>query len=119
MSKKPASQAALHDEHATFTIGQRVMARNFRSDPPWILGTIKERLYVGLLTYLHNGKVWKYHVDHVKALGESLPSQLEEQSSSESEEFTVPEIAPDQASESPATTPSTPGPSDSETPLPC
>ncbi len=57
-------------------MGQRVLVRNMREGPRWVLGTVVERK--GPLSYLvevASGAVWKRHVDH---LLESVDSPREE-----------------------------------------
>lgn len=69
VSKKQGEQKKSHDHHAKgreFFIGQRVLTRNLRRGPRWVLGTVIERK--GPLTYLVQvigGAIWKRHVDHL------------------------------------------------------
>ena len=66
-----AKQKALHDLHSKereFTLGQLVLAKNFRQGAKWLPGKIIERL--GLLTYLVQVKenlTWKRHVDQLRS----------------------------------------------------
>ena len=67
--RKQSEQVAQHNQHAknrTFTIGDNVMARNFRPGNKWEKGTLIKQL--GPLTYivkLESGVEWKRHVDHL------------------------------------------------------
>ena len=85
VSQKQAEQKKYHDLHSrnrNFFTGERVLVRNMRNDPRWLLGTIVERR--GPLSYLvqvANGVVWKRHVDHLRKTIDSPQ-----------EEVTVPEI---------------------------
>ena len=73
ISKKQAEQVIHHDQHAKerqFQIQDKVMVKNFRSDPTWIPGVIVQKL--APLTYLvevQGGLKWRRHVDHIKSLG--------------------------------------------------
>ena len=62
-----------------FDIGESVMVKNFSSSGPnWIPGTIAQKQ--GPLTYLvdvSDGRLWKYHVDHIKKRHSVLKSELE------------------------------------------
>ena len=66
-----AKQKAQHDSHVKereFTIGQSVLAKNFRSGTKWLPGTITEIL--GPVTYLvrtKNNFTWKFHVDQLRS----------------------------------------------------
>ena len=70
VSQKQAEQKKYHDLHSrnrNFFIGERVLVRNMRNSPRWLLGTITE--WRGPLSYLvqvANGVVWKRHVDHLR-----------------------------------------------------
>ena len=84
VSQKQAEQKYhdLHSRNRNFFIGERVLVRNMRNGPRWLLGTIIERR--GPLSYLvqvANGVVWKRHVDHLRKTIDSPQ-----------EEVTVPEI---------------------------
>ena len=57
-----------NDRQRSFSIGQPVMARNYRERPDWLPGTVLEVL--GPVTY-HvkvNSQVWKRHIDQLKLL---------------------------------------------------
>ena len=48
-------------------MGQSLMAKNFGSGSVWIPRVIVKQ--IGPLTYvinISNGRLWKYHVDHIK-----------------------------------------------------
>ena len=66
-----AKQKAQHDTHTKgreFSIGENIMAKNFRAGAPWLPGTITERL--GPVTYLvrvKNNLTWKRHIDQLKS----------------------------------------------------
>ena len=70
--KQQWKQKEQHDQHArmrVFSVGQPVMARNYRSGAAWLPGVIVQQL--GPLTYLvdvSEGRLWKRHVDHIKDL---------------------------------------------------
>ena len=70
VTQKQAQQKTEHDRHSKrrdFSVGQKVMAKNFRSGPKWIPAVIDEKL--GPLSYLVktvDGELWRRHVDHLK-----------------------------------------------------
>ena len=72
VEEKQASQKKQHDSHARvrdLTVGQRVMARNFRNGPRWIPGTVVKQN--GPLTYLvkvRDDQVWRRHIDHLRQM---------------------------------------------------
>ena len=72
VAERQAQQKADHDQHARvrqFSVGDIVMAKNFRSGPNWLPATVVERL--GPLSYLvetADKLLWRRHVDHVKRL---------------------------------------------------
>ena len=65
-----ASQKEYHDscsKDTHFSIGQKVMTRNFLQGTPWLPGVVKE--CCGPLTYMvevESGVLWRRHVDHIK-----------------------------------------------------
>ena len=67
---RQSKQKDRHDLHARprcFSVGQSVMARNFRAGAAWVPGVIVQQL--GPLTYLievSEGRLWKRHIDQVK-----------------------------------------------------
>ena len=64
-SQKEYQDSCSKDRH--FSIGQKVMTRNFLQGMPWVRGVIKE--CCGSLTYMvevGSGVLWKRHVDHIK-----------------------------------------------------
>lgn len=82
---KQAQQKLAHDKRArenTWTVGERVMARNVGSGPNWVPATITKVL--GSVTYevkRDNGQVWKQHVEQLKKFVESnrMKDSTEEQ----------------------------------------
>ena len=72
---KQSLQKSQHDRHAKerdFDIGERVMVRNLRPGPKWIVGIVKQKS--GPHSYVvetEDKKMWKRHVDHLKALGDA------------------------------------------------
>ena len=98
--QKQASQKKVHDLHSRtreFFNGERILVRNMRNGPRWLLGTVIERR--GPLSYLvqvANGVVWKRHVDHLRKTIDS-PQEEEEvlrktnDSPQGEEEVTVPD----------------------------
>ena len=69
------SQKDYHDSHSKdrhFSIGQKIMARNFLQVTTWVPRVIKE--CCGPLTYLveiESGVLWRRNADHIKGLQES------------------------------------------------
>ena len=70
VNRKQLQQKAHHDRHAVarqFSVGDLVMAKNFRTGPGWIPAKVVARL--GPLSYLletEEKQLWRRHVDHVK-----------------------------------------------------
>ena len=70
VARKQAQQKDHHDRRSAsrkFSVGDLVMAKNFRAGPDWVPATIVARL--GPLSYLvetQDKLVWRRHVDHVK-----------------------------------------------------
>ena len=61
-------------------MGQRVMARNLRDGPRWVLGTVVERR--GPLSYLvqvATGVLWRRHIDHLLETADSPQEETAEQ----------------------------------------
>ena len=92
--KQQASQKQYHDNHSrvrVFTVGDKVLAKNFRAGPKWVQGTIVDCL--SSVTYrvkvFHN-MLWRRHVDHLHRIagsdqeGSANTSMLEP-----SDEFTM------------------------------
>ena len=68
----------LHSHSRDFFVGERVLVRNMRNGPWWLVGTVVERR--GPLSYLvqvANGVVWKRHVDHLRRTIDSLQEEEE------------------------------------------
>ncbi len=69
VTAQQAQQKLHHDNHCRrreFAVGQRVLARNQRSGPTWIPGTIVKQQ--GPLSYqvqVAENRVWRRHVDHL------------------------------------------------------
>lgn len=86
VTQKQAQQKTEHDRHSKrrdFSVGQKVMAKNFRSGPKWIPAVIDEKL--GPLSYLVktvDGELWRRHVDHLKEVQWTEISEGREESSS-------------------------------------
>ena len=70
---KQAQQKDKHDFHARpqeFDIGQHTMVRNMRAGPPWIPGSVQQK--ISPVTYLvdtGDGRPWKCHIDQMKEFG--------------------------------------------------
>jgi len=79
--QKQARQKDRHDHYfqrQEFFAGQRVLARNLRDGPRWVLGTIVERR--GPLSYLvqvADGVIWRRHVDHLLETTDSPQEEAE------------------------------------------
>ena len=77
-----AKQKAQHDTHTKgreFSIGESIMAKNFRTGAPWLPGTITERL--GPVTYLvrvKNNLTWKRHIDQLKSRPQPMDGAIPE-----------------------------------------
>ena len=77
-----AKQKAQDDSHTKgreFSIGESIMAKNFRTGAPWLPGTITERL--GPVTYLvrvNNRLTWKRHVDQLRSRTQSTDESAPE-----------------------------------------
>ena len=87
--QKQAQQKTEYDRHAKpreFSIGQSVMARNFRSGPKWVPAVIEEKL--GPLSYLvktSQGELWRRHIDSLKgALLDQTSERREDNSNADS-----------------------------------
>ena len=66
-----------------FQINDKVMVKNFRSDPTWIPGVVIQTL--APLTYLvevRGGLKWKRHVDHPPTPEQTTPELNQNQSTS-------------------------------------
>ena len=81
---KQADQIVQHDQHVKdrrFSIGKKVMVRNFRlNGPKWIPGTIVQQ--TGPLSYIVQvgpGLEWKRHVDHLRNANAVNTPDLEHQ----------------------------------------
>ena len=76
VARKQAQQKDHHDRRSAsrkFSVGDLVMAKNFRAGPDWVPATIVARL--GPLSYLVETQVWRRHVDNVKRRTVSPVSQ--------------------------------------------
>ena len=69
VTAKQAKQKEQHDEHArtrNFTVGQRVLVRNFRDGPKWVPGTLIARHGpLSFLVQVGEDVHWRRHVDHL------------------------------------------------------
>ena len=71
--EKQARQKEDHDKrviYRSFTAGEKVMVKNFRSGDNWLPATVTQQN--GPLSYTvctSDGQIWKHHVDHIKSLG--------------------------------------------------
>ena len=70
-----AKQKAQHDTNTKgreFSIGESIMAKNFRTGAPWLPGTITERLRtVTYLVQVKNNLTWKRHADQLRGRHQS------------------------------------------------
>jgi len=88
--QKQAGQKDRHEHHSRrreFFAGQRVLARNLRDGPRWVLGTIVQRR--GPLSYLvqaADGVIWRRHVDHLLETTDSSQEEAESESPQEEAE---------------------------------
>ena len=73
LQRQQEKQKAHYDTHAkerSLTVGQKVMARNYRTGPSWVPATVTQAL--GSLTFLvcvQSGDIWKRHLHQLKAVG--------------------------------------------------
>ena len=71
---KQGAQKEHHDVHARSRnrcVGDQVMAKKFRSQPPWVPGTtVQQQGPLSFLVDVGDGRVWKRHVDHLFARGD-------------------------------------------------
>ena len=73
---KQSSQVSQHDQHSkarTLVVGQKVMARDFRTrhGPAWVPGIVQTVLGpVSYMVKVAEGLTWKRHVDHIRARGD-------------------------------------------------
>ena len=97
--QKQASQKLHRDKHTrqrNFSIGHRVLARNFRPGPAWVPAVITEQL--GPVTFavtLQDGQCWKRHLDHLKDRGNRSFTEFQKPADSDFPELTpVPDDPP-------------------------
>ena len=89
VTAKQALQKMAHDRKAKlreFTVGQEVMARNYRDGDKWVPGVVIERK--GPLSYTiqtESGMLWRRHIDQLRKLSTSTAN-----SAVSSEESTLP-----------------------------
>lgn len=82
VSAKQAQQVEHHDQHTRprdMTVGQKVMARDYRSEQKWVPGTVVEQL--GPLTYrveVQGGRRWKRHIDQMRGVSPQLLPEASE-----------------------------------------
>jgi len=75
----PTENEHIENEHVpTFSnIGKRVSCRNYVGKNKWIFGNVIER--IGKLHYkikLDDGRIWKRHVNQIRAIGKNTPAKL-------------------------------------------
>ena len=98
VTNQQAQQVQSHDSRARareFTVGQSVMARNFRPGSKWVPGVIVERQ--GPLSYLvkvQSGDHWKRHVDHLRERNAASETQSSDQPLPESDLDVVVHLPP-------------------------
>ena len=86
LRRKRAQRKTEHDRHSKrqdFSVGQMMMAKNFRCGPKWIPAVIDDKL--GPLSYLVetvDGELWRRHVDHLKHVQWTESSEGREEYSS-------------------------------------
>ena len=52
-----------------FDLGQQVLVKSWRPGPDWVPGVITQQLGpVSYLVKLNDGREWKRHIDHIKAI---------------------------------------------------
>ncbi len=92
VGEKQAAQKWAHDRRAKpreYSIGDSVLAKNYRNGPKWMAGVVVERK--GPLSYviqMEAGALWRRHVEQLKGLTCSAPGESETQG--ESEDMYVP-----------------------------
>ena len=85
VTNKQAAQKSSHDHRArtkVWLVGDRVMVRNVRPGPDWIVGTV-----LGPVTYIietEDGSKWKRHADQLKdwlpsPMSEAIPESLDDE----------------------------------------
>ena len=69
VENKQARQKQNHDVHTkqrNLFVGTPIMGKNFTSNPQWLPGVTID--CIAPLTYsiqLHNGRIWRRHIDHI------------------------------------------------------
>ena len=112
-----AKQKEQHDQHThsrNFTVGQRVLVRNFRDGPKWVPGTLIARQGpLSFLVQVGEGIHWRRHMDH---LLETVDSPHDLSSPEAVPSFaSVPSSGPSSGPSSPESKiPSTPEPTSAE-----
>ena len=88
VEEKQAKQKNQHDQHAKprqFKVGQAVLAKNMRPGDAWIPGVIvKQSGPVSYQVDVGEGRVWKRHLDHLRArdLPDPEPDPINSQNTS-------------------------------------
>ena len=85
VTNKQAVQKSSHDRRArtrVWLVGDRVMVRNVRPGPDWIVGTVLEVL--GPVIETEDGSKWKRHADQLKdwlpsPMTEAIPESLDDE----------------------------------------
>ena len=107
-----AQQKQYHDNHSrsrSFAVGDKILAKNFRSGPKWVPGTIVDCLSsVSYQVRVHEGMIWRRHVDHLLHSAqneENFPSDPPNTTSSD--DFTMlPDVSLSDSSEADTVAPS-------------
>ena len=77
---KQSNQKHYHDRHAkdrTISVGQKVMARNYRGESAWVPATVTQKVGSrAFLVCVTNGQIWKRHIDQLKVI-DTTESQME------------------------------------------
>ena len=82
------SQHNCHAKEREFAVGERVMVRNLRPGPKWVVGIVCERN--GPLSYVvetEDKQVWKRHADHLTTFGAVSVTELNNGSDCEDAEI--------------------------------
>jgi len=75
----PTENEYIENEHVPtfFNVGKRVSCRNYVGKDKWIFRNVIER--IGKLLYkikLDDGRIWKKHVNQIRAIGKNTPAKL-------------------------------------------
>ena len=78
VANRQAQQVQSHSSHSRardFTIGQSVMARNFRPGSKWEPGVCREAGSALYLIKVQSGDHWKHHIDHLREMNAASETQ--------------------------------------------